>query len=106
LGAPAGEVAGARLSEVGPATWSPSPFFEFGVGGAAEAGAGDLVPPGGLVGVGLPVSGAVTVGVPGLVCLAGKLVPVPGLGLGQVGGLDRVAAVHRSASGSGSGGGG
>ena len=85
-----GEVAGARVCEVGAAAWSPAPFLELGAGGAVGDGAGGLVPPGGLVGVGLPVSGAEAVGVPGLVGFAGELVQVPGLGLDELGRLDRL----------------
>jgi hypothetical protein len=57
-GFPAGEVAGPRVGEAGASAWSPPAFFELGMGGAAEGGAGELV-------------------------------AVPGLGLGQAGGLDR-----------------
>ena len=91
---------------MGAAAWSPAPFLELGTGGAVGDGAGGLVPPGGLVGVGLPVSGAVAVGVPGLVGFAGELVQVPGLGLDELGCLDRLVRRHGPASGSGSGGGG
>ena len=75
------------------AAWSPSPFLDLGPVGAVDDRSGGLVPPGGLVGVGLPVSGAVAVGVPGLVGFAGELVQVPGLGLDQLGGLDRLSGV-------------
>ena len=75
--------------------------------GGAVGGAGGLVPPGGLVGVGLPVSGAVAVGVPGCVGFAGELVQVPGLGLDELGCLDRLSRPFTGpASASGSGGGG
>ena len=55
LGAPPGEVAGARVSEVRAAAWSPAPFLELGPAGAVDDGSGGLLPPGCLVGVGLPV---------------------------------------------------
>ena len=73
----------------GSAKWARPPgpqrrSSKLGPVGAVGDGAGGLVPPGGLVGVGLPVSGAVAVGVPGLVGFAGKLVQVPGLGLDEL----------------------
>ena len=73
FGAPAGEVAGARVCEVGAAAGPPAALLEVGVADAVRGGAGDLGPGRFLVGVGLPVSGVEAGSLPGLVHLAGQL---------------------------------
>src|SRR5580704_17162430 len=92
LGAPAGEVAGARVCEVSAAAGSPAALLKVGVADAADGGAGDLVPAPGHVRFGVTAAC--------LVHLAGQLVAVGGLGLGQLRCLDRVLRVHAPASSS------
>src|SRR5580704_9121395 len=92
FGAPAGGVAGARVWGVRAAAGSPAALLKVGVADAAGGGAGDLGPAPGHVRFGVTAAC--------LVHLAGQLVAVGGLGLGQLCCLDRFLRVHAPASSS------
>src|SRR5712692_10337659 len=100
LSSPAGEVARARVSEMVTAARSPPPGLQFRVP--------DL---GVLEGLEIADSAQVAIDLAALVLgrgrmlghLPGELVPVPLLGLHELGGLDRLLRGHGSASGSGPG---
>ena len=87
-----GEVPRPRVSEVGPAARSPAAFLELGVAGSADGRPGDLVPPGGHLGLSAAPAG--------LVHLAAQLIAVTALGLGQFSRFDGLSGRHSPASGS------